>query len=289
MDCRITNMLPFKLIGFERIFENETAYAEIPAFWDEVFLKYANVFRGGAPADENERAIAKNGIGEYGVCIDDIGEGRFRYLIAGKYAGGEVPQGMSLYEFPQGEWAVFSCIGPLPESLQSMNTRIFREWLPGNPDHELSCNASVEWYDCNNGSKYDPDYRSAIWLPVRKKYSAEAKAKWGGTQAYAEYEAKSKGRSRTEQRKIEEGLNGIFGRFAECRARGCAPESVEAQALVDELQGYISGNYYTCTDEILRGLGQMYSADERFRENIDKHGAGTAEFVSAAIESRSGR
>ena len=170
MDCKITPMFPFKVIGFQREFDYETAYAEIPKFWDEICEKYANnVYAGNDPANAYEQALVDNCIGEYGVCIDDIGCGKFRYLIAGKYTGGSVPEGMALYEFPRGEWAVFDCIGPIPEALQTVNTRIFSEWLPGNPDYELCGNASVEWYDCVNGEKTDPDYHSAIWLPIRKK------------------------------------------------------------------------------------------------------------------------
>ena len=55
------------------------------------------------------------------------------------------------------------------EHLQSLNTQIFKEWLPGNPDYELCGNASAEWYDCVNGEKTDKDYHSAIWIPVKKK------------------------------------------------------------------------------------------------------------------------
>ena len=134
MNCKITTMFPFKVIGFQKVFDNDTAYQEIPKFW-----------------------------------IDDIGEGKFRYLVAGKYAGGEVPEGMVVYEFSGGDWAVFDCIGPIPEALQSLNTQIFKEWLPGNPDYELCGNASAEWYDCVNGEKTDKDYHSAIWIPVKKK------------------------------------------------------------------------------------------------------------------------
>ena len=64
---------------------------------------------------------------------------------------------------------------------------------------------------------------------------------------------------------------------------GAEPSSAEAQALVKKLQNYITENYYTCTDEILKGLGQMYVADDRFKNNIDKYAIGTAEFVSIAI------
>ena len=170
MDCKITPMFPFKVIGFQKEFDYETAYAEIPRFWDEICEKYANnVYAGNDPANPYEQALVDNCIGEYGVCIDDIGCGTFRYLIAGKYTGGSVPEDMVLYEFPRGEWAVFDCIGPNPQTLQSVNTRVFREWLPANPDYELCGNATVEWYDCINGEPTDPDYHSAIWVPVKRK------------------------------------------------------------------------------------------------------------------------
>ena len=170
MEYTISPMFPFKLIGFQKIFDTETSYAEIPRFWDEICEKYADsVYAGNEPANPYEQALVDNCIGEYGVCIDDIGDGRFRYLIAGKYTGGEIPEGMVLYEFPRGEWAVFNCVGPLPDAMQSVNTRIFSEWLPGNPEYEISGNANVEWYDTVNGEKTDPDYHSAIWIPVKRK------------------------------------------------------------------------------------------------------------------------
>ena len=170
MDVKIAPMFPFKVIGFQKVFDNETAYAEIPKFWDEICEKYAtSVYAGNVPANPYEQALVDNCIGEYGVCIDDIGGGKFRYLIAGKYTGGAVPEGMVVYEFPRNEWAVFNCIGPNPQTLQSVNTRIFSEWLPGNPDYELSGNATVEWYDCVNGEMTNPDYHSAIWVPVKRK------------------------------------------------------------------------------------------------------------------------
>ena len=170
MDYKIAPMFPFKVIGFQKEFSEETAHAEIPKFWDEICEKYAaNVYAGNEPANEYEQALVDNCIGEYGVCIDDLGGGKFRYLIAGRYTGGNVPEGMELYEFPRGNWAVFDCVGPIPEALQRLNTRIFTEWLPGNPDYEICGNASVEWYDCLNGEKTDPDYHSAVWIPVKKK------------------------------------------------------------------------------------------------------------------------
>ena len=76
----------------------------------------------------------------------------------------------------------------------------------------------------------------------------------------------------------------IFAEFAACNDSGASADSVEAQALVAKLQAHITANYYTCTDEILAGLGKMYVADDRFKKNIDKYSEGTAEFAAEAIE-----
>lgn len=168
MEHRIENKQSFKVIGFQKEISYEDAYAEVPKFWDEINEKYFDrMSAGGSPADACEKAIIENRIGEYGVCIDDLGCRKFRYIIAGKYEGGEMPEGMTVYEFPAGDWAVFDCKGAMPEALQSVNTRVFKEWLPGNPDYEISGNANIEWYE-SEGDPSSADYRSAIWLPVKK-------------------------------------------------------------------------------------------------------------------------
>ena len=117
----------------------------------------------------------------------------------------------------------------------------------------------------------------------REQYAKEAKEKWGFTEAYKESAEKTKDYSKEKWSNVSEGMNSLMAEFAECRARGNAPESDEAQALVKKWQNYITENFYTCTKEILAGLGQMYIADERFKDNIDKHGKGTAEFMCQAI------
>mgnify|MGYP003289530133 CR=1 FL=1 len=119
---------------------------------------------------------------------------------------------------------------------------------------------------------------------TRKQYEEEAKKRWGGTDAYKEHQEKTKGYSKEKWQEANAGLDVIFEEFANCKADGATPDSQEARALVEKLQNYITEQYYTCTDAILAGLGQMYVADERFRKNIDKHGEGTAAFVSEAIK-----
>ena len=108
-------------------------------------------------------------------------------------------------------------------------------------------------------------------------YEKEVKQRWGETDAYKEYKQKSISQS------VSDGLMTVLAKFAECMKAGNTVDSAEAQALVKELQHYITANYYTCGGEILAGLGQMYVADERFKNNIDKHSPGTAAFVSQAI------
>ena len=115
-------------------------------------------------------------------------------------------------------------------------------------------------------------------------YKAEAQQRWGKTDAYREHAEKTKGYSKDKFSALAADMDLIFGEFALCMKNGAAPEDREAQELVKKLQDHITDNYYTCTNPILSGLGQMYVADERFQNNIDRHGDGTAAFVSQAID-----
>ena len=117
-----------------------------------------------------------------------------------------------------------------------------------------------------------------------KSYETEARERYGNTAAYKEHEQKTKNYTKEKWAEANNGLWAIFAEFAACKDSGAGADSAEAQALVAELQTHITANYYTCTDEILAGLGKMYVADERFKKNIDKYGEGTAEFASEAIE-----
>ena len=116
-----------------------------------------------------------------------------------------------------------------------------------------------------------------------KKYETEARERWGDTEAYSEYDKKTSGYTKEKWTEANNGLMAIFAEFATCKANGATPGSAEAQVLVTKLQNHITDNYYSCTDEILAGLGRMYVADERFKKNIDKNGDGTAEFAAEAI------
>lgn len=169
MNFTVEKMDGFKVIGFERAFSFENSYEEIPKFWDELFKKtIMPVYLKDKPETDIEKAVAENKIGEFGVCVDDLSDGTFRYIIGGRYNGGAVPEGMTVYEFPDMEWAKFPCIGPMPAALQTVNTKIFKEWLPGNPEFEIAMGANVEWYS-DGGNMSDADYESGIWIPVKRK------------------------------------------------------------------------------------------------------------------------
>lgn len=118
----------------------------------------------------------------------------------------------------------------------------------------------------------------------QEKYTAEVKEKWGNTIAYQEYQQHEKG-----------GATGnpadLMRHFAKLgELKHLAPTSLEAQAAIRDLQQFITDHFYTCTPEILAGLGQMYAADDRFRKNIDMAGGeGTADFVAQAIAAYCGK
>ena len=116
-----------------------------------------------------------------------------------------------------------------------------------------------------------------------KSYETEARERYGNTVAYREHEQKTQNYTKEKWAEANDGLMAIFAEFATCKDSGATADSDEVQALVAKLQAHITANYYTCTDEILAGLGKMYVADERFKKNIDKYGEGTAEFTAEGI------
>ena len=170
MNVKIATVPSFTVIGFRRDFSCDDSFRTIPLFWDEIFSQYAHLYSGVAPKNSLEETFALSCVGEYGICIDNIGkEGKLSYMIAGKYTGGDVPLGMSLYNIEGGEWAVFDCIGPMPDAIQNTTTRIYNEWLPLNPDYELCGDAMIEWYDPDCADTSAPDYHSAVWVMVKRK------------------------------------------------------------------------------------------------------------------------
>ena len=116
-----------------------------------------------------------------------------------------------------------------------------------------------------------------------KNYETETRERYGNTVAYREHEQKTKNYTKEKWAEVNDGMMAIFAEFAALKDSGASADSSDAQALVAKLQAHITANYYTCTDEILAGLGKMYVADERFKKNIDKYGDGTAEFASEGI------
>lgn len=115
-----------------------------------------------------------------------------------------------------------------------------------------------------------------------EEYERKAKEMWGDTEAYREYEKKTEGYSGEMIEKTAEDMMKIFAEFGKIQDK--SPDSTEAQGLVRKLQAFITDNYYTCTDQILAGLGLMYAAGGEMTDNIDAAGgAGTAEFAAEAI------
>ena len=170
MNVKTTTMPSFSVIGFEKEFSCEDSYKTIPAFWDEIFPAYSHLYSGAEPKNALEAAFVANNVGEYGICIDNIGkEGKISYMIAGKYMGGDIPDGMKLYSIAGGEWAIFDCIGAMPDAIQNVETRIYNEWLPNNPDFELCGDTTIEWYDPECSDTSSPDYHSAVWVMVKRK------------------------------------------------------------------------------------------------------------------------
>lgn len=158
MEYKITEKQAFTVIGARKSFKYDSAYGEIPKFWDEHYK-----------AGKGEIVC-----GMFGISID-TGKvaGEFDYLIADNYTPWlDVPDGFETYTFPKQTWAVFISRGPLPGTFQELNTKIFSEWLPNSKEYEIADKYSIELYsnpkDFPEGNK-DKDYYAELWIPVKKK------------------------------------------------------------------------------------------------------------------------
>lgn len=156
MDYRIENKQEFKVLVMSRMFTAETSSAEIPKFWNEFFSKGHN----------------KIACGRFGVCCPpEKGNRQFKYSI-GSYLNetsikqSDVPSGFEILDIPAGTWAVFPCVGPMPDSIQRLWKRVYSEWLPTS-GYEIVPGYDIEMY--TEGDVASADYKSEIWLPVRKK------------------------------------------------------------------------------------------------------------------------
>jgi len=150
LEYKIVEKQQFTVMGKVRSFNTDTSYDEIPKFWQEHMQ-----------SGENNIVC-----GMYGICIDSDGK-NFDYMIADNYLPwNEVPEGYVTRVIPAGTWAVFPCRGPLPKSLQDVNTRIWSEWLPNCKEYKLAGNYNVEMY--TPPTENPEDYYCEIWIPVEK-------------------------------------------------------------------------------------------------------------------------
>ena len=151
MEYKIVEKAAFSVIGISRRFLYENSYQEIPKFWQEHM---------------NSPEAAKI-MGMYGLCID-TGEKDFEYYIADDYCPRkDIPDGCVTRTLPAGTWAVFPCRGPMVETLQSTNTKIWKEWLPNCREYKLAGNYNIEAYSDEPHDDPNDDY-CEIWIPVEK-------------------------------------------------------------------------------------------------------------------------
>lgn len=151
LEYRIETKPQFTIIGVSRMFQPETSYQAIPEYWLELMK------REDAPV-----------CGAFGVCLDEgRGDGQFEYMIADLYQPWqEIPAECQVRVIPASTWAVFPCRGPLPDTLQGVNTKIWSEWLPGSRSYRMSMGMNIEVYA--PPAERPEDTYSEIWVPVER-------------------------------------------------------------------------------------------------------------------------
>lgn len=150
LEYKITEKAAFTIMGKSKKMSTDTSYDEIPKFWQEHM-----------ESGENQTVC-----GMYGICMDVDGK-NFDYLIADNYVPwNEIPNGYITKVIPAGTWAVFPCRGPLPKSLQDVNTKIWSEWVPNCKEYKLCGYYNIELYA--SPAENPEETYSEIWIPIKK-------------------------------------------------------------------------------------------------------------------------
>lgn len=157
MDYRLSKKDSFTVIGTLKKFSYDDAKTAIPQYWK----------------DHCEKGYGRHVCGMFGINMDEtMGNSEFEYMIADIYnPSKDIPKGFITKTIPAFTWAVFPCKGPMPDSLQDVNTKIFSEWLPAL-EYEFAAGYCIEMYE--DASRFpkgtaDENYYSEIWIPVKKK------------------------------------------------------------------------------------------------------------------------
>lgn len=152
MEYRIEKKDEFQVIAKTKLFDEETSSKQIPKFWKEYYSS----------------GLDKKVCGMMGICVQtEVNAKVWKYGIGceKKYVT-DIPEGFEILNIPAYTWAIFTCTGPMPESIQDLWKRVYGEWLPA-ADYELIPDYDIELY--TEGDNRKEDYKSEIWIPVKEK------------------------------------------------------------------------------------------------------------------------
>jgi DNA-binding transcriptional MerR regulator len=113
-----------------------------------------------------------------------------------------------------------------------------------------------------------------------EQYKEEVKAKWGNTDAYKQSIDRTRRWTKEDFERIKEEGQAITLSLAKLMEKGVAHAEVQAQ--IERHFQHIN-QFYDCSYEMYRNLGNMYSEDARFAENYNTVASHLAEFMRDAI------
>jgi AraC family transcriptional regulator len=152
MDYRIEKKDAFQVVAKTKYFNEVTSQTEIPKFWSEYY---------SAGLDDVV-------CGMMGICVqakENAKEWKYGIGCERKFVK-EIPDGFEILEIPAHTWAIFTCIGAMPNAIQDLWKRVYGEWLPAS-NYELISDYDIEFY--TEGDSRSDDYVSEIWIPVKEK------------------------------------------------------------------------------------------------------------------------
>ena len=121
------------------------------------------------------------------------------------------------------------------------------------------------------------------------QYAAEAKQRWGHTDAYKISARRTKSYTEADWQQMKDEQAAIYADALAAREAGVRPDEPRAMDVAERHRLSIDRWFYPCGLQMHCGLADLWEADRRYADNIDKFGAGLTEYLAAAVRANAKR
>jgi DNA-binding transcriptional MerR regulator len=121
------------------------------------------------------------------------------------------------------------------------------------------------------------------------RYEDEVKQRWGDTDAYKISAQRTKSYTEADWRALKAEQAAIYTDALAALKDGVSADDARAMDIAERHRLVVDRWFYPCSTKMHCGLADLWEADRRYADNIDKHGSGLTEYLAAAVRANAKR